>query len=187
MWQDNLWKRRRGAEYKSDVGLFVTPNASQGWQAEQRETRRRGGEVRVPGKNANIFYVGQVEWICWVSLAQNAKWSGSKEFHTMWTDQQQFMFPLSPLSLSLPRLSLALLLLQTHVIVNDGGWANKPTNKQANKQCEAKPNETKRREEKTQINQKISAHCEDRGGEPGGAWRVGARCDVCKDFNSKIT
>lgn len=96
------------------------------------------------GKNANIFHVGQVEWICWVSLAQNAKWSGSKEFHTMWIDQQET--PPST-SLSLPPYSvlapfqLLLLLLQTHVIVNDGGWANKPTNKQANKQCEAKPNE----------------------------------------------
>lgn len=97
------------------------------------------------GKNANIFHVGQVEWICWVSLAQNAKWSGSKEFHTMWIDQQEIprstSLSLPPYSVLAPFQLLLLLLLQTHVIVNDGGWANKPTNKQANKQCEAKPNE----------------------------------------------
>lgn len=52
----------------------------------------------------------------------------------------------------------------------------------------ARRNRTKRREEEeTEINQKISAHCEDRVGEGQGRGEWGARCDVCKDFNSKIT
>lgn len=171
MWQDNLWngwRRGRRTELSINLMLAYLLHLTVARDDSKNNERFEGGGGRLSSKNANIFYVGQVEWICWVSLAQNAKWSGSKEFHTMWTDQQQFLllppFP-SPLSVSL---SLCSCCRHMWLWMMEDEQISQQINRQTNN---ARRNRTKRREEKTQINQKISAHSEDMEGGRAGRGR----------------